>query len=183
VPAGQTSLKFEMSGGTGDGDMYVKYGAVPTSSVYDCRPYASGNTETCTHTNPAAGTWYVKVNGYTAFSGASLKGTYSGGTSGNALTNGVATAAYSGASGSMTCWTLEVPAGRPSVVFNQAGGTGDADLYVKQGSAPTTSSYTCRPYLGGNTETCTISSPVAGTWYACSRGYSAYTSTTMKGTY
>jgi serine protease len=101
----------------------------------------------------------------------------------NVLTNGVATAAYSGASGSWKCWTLSVPTGKTSVVFNQAGGTGDADLYVKLGSAPTTSSYNCRPYLSGNTETCTISNPAAGTWYACSYGYSSYSSTTMKGTY
>ena len=99
------------------------------------------------------------------------------------LTSGTATAAYSGAAGSWNCWTLDVPAGKTSVVFNQAGGTGDADLYVKQGTAPTTSSYTCRPYLSGNTETCTISNPAAGIWHACSYGYSSYSSTTMKGTF
>jgi vibriolysin len=186
VPSGQASLKFEMSGGTGDGDMYVKFGAVPTSTSYDCRPYASGNAETCTHTNPAAGTWYVKVHGYTAFSGASLKGTYTPPASGSVLTNGVATAAYSGSTSTWKCWTLDVPAGKTQVVFNQtgvSGNTGDADLYVKLGSAPTLSSYACRPYLSGNTETCTISAPSAGTWYACSYGYSAYTGVTMKGTY
>jgi hypothetical protein len=183
VPAGQTSLKFEMSGGTGDGDMYVNVGSAPTSTSYNCRPYLSGNTETCTFTNPAAGTWYVKINGYTAVSGTTLKGTYSTTTSGSALTNGVATATYSGATGTWKCWTLSVPTGKTSVVFNQAGGTGDADLYVKLGSAPTTSSYNCRPYLSGNTETCTISNPAAGTWYACSYAYAAYSGLTMKGTY
>jgi vibriolysin len=186
VPSGQSSLKFEMSGGTGDGDMYVKFGSEPTTSSYDCRPYASGNTETCTHTNPGAGTWYVKINGYSAASGVSLKGSYGTSTGGNALTNGVSTAAYSGASGSLTCWTLSVPSGKTSVVFNQvgvSGTTGDADLYVNFGSAPTTTTYSCRPYLSGSTESCTISNPAAGTWYACSRGYSAYTGVTMKGTY
>jgi len=185
VPAGQSSLKFEMSGGTGDGDMYVKFGAEPTSTSYDCRPYLGGNGETCTHTTPAAGTWYVKIYGYSAASGISLKGTYGSG-GGSSLTNGVATAAYSGASGAWTCWTLNVPSGKTSVVFNQtglSGSTGDADLYVRYGSAPTTTSYNCRPYLSGNTESCSISSPSAGTWYACSYGYSAYTGVTMKGTY
>ncbi len=186
VPSGQTSLVFNLSGGTGDGDLYVRRGSAPTTSTYDCRPYLSGNNETCTFSNPASGTWYAKVYGYTAFSGASLTGTYSGGSSGNQLTNGVKTAQYNGASGSWTCWTLAVPSGKSSVVFNQvgeSGATGDADLYVRFGSAPTTSSYNCRPYLSGNTETCTISNPSAGTWYACSRGYSAYTKVTMKGTY
>jgi Zn-dependent metalloprotease len=183
VPSGQSSLKFDTSGGTGDLDMYVKFGAAPTTSTYDCRPYATGNTESCSYTNPAAGDYYVMLNAYSAYSGASLVGTYGGTPPGNVLTNGVATAAYSGSASTWKCWTLSVPAGKASVVFNQAGGTGDADLYVKLGSAPTTSSYTCRPYLSGNTETCTISAPAAGTWYACSYGYTAYTNTTMKGTY
>ncbi|WP_309892493.1 M20/M25/M40 family metallo-hydrolase [Archangium sp.] len=102
---------------------------------------------------------------------------------GTVLTSGVATAAYSGATGSWKCWTLSVPAGKTSVVFNQAGGTGDADLYVRYNAVPTSSSYNCRPYLSGNTETCTINSPSAGTWHACSYAYSAYSNMTMKGTY
>jgi Zn-dependent metalloprotease len=187
VPAGQTSLSFALSGGTGDGDMYVKAGSAPTESVYDCRPYLSGNNETCTFTNPAAGTWYVKVKAYSTFSGASLKGTYAGSTGGgDTLTNGVATAAYSGASGSMRCWTLTVPAGK-SVVFNQAalsGSTGDADLYVRKGAQPTTSTYDCRPYLSGSNESCSFTASTTSIQYhACSRGYSAYTNVTMKGTY
>ncbi len=42
-------------------------------------------------------------------------------------------------------------------------GTDDADLYVKIGSEPTTSSYDCRPYLNGSQETCVVelSSPAA----------------------
>ncbi|MFL5357678.1 M20/M25/M40 family metallo-hydrolase [Archangium sp.] len=108
-----------------------------------------------------------------------------GGTGGGTgtLTNGVATAPYSGATGTWTCNTLVIPSGVSSVVFNQAGGTGDADMYVRFGSQPTTSTYNCRPYLSGNAESCTISAPSAGTWYACSYAYSAYSSTTMKGTY
>jgi Zn-dependent metalloprotease len=183
VPSGQTSLKFTTSGGTGDVDLYVKFGAAPDTSTFDCRPYKSGNAEECTFTNPAAGDWYVMLNAYSTYSGVTLTGTYSGGGSGDTLTHGTATAPYSGGAGTWKCWTLTVPSGKTSVVFNQAGGTGDADLYVRFGSAPTLSTYACRPYLSGNTETCTISNPAAGTWYACSYGYSSYSNTTMKGTY
>ena len=35
-------------------------------------------------------------------------------------------------------------------------GTGDADLYVKVGSAPTKTSYDCRPYKAGSNETCKV---------------------------
>jgi vibriolysin len=185
VPTGQTSLVVALSGGTGDGDLYVRSGSAPTETTYNCRPYLSGNNETCTISNPVAGTWYVKVKAYTDFSGASLKATYSGTTGGgDTLTNGIATAPYSNStSGAMTCWKLTVPAGK-AVVFNQAGGTGDADLYVRKGAAPTTSTYDCRPYLGGNNESCSFAASTTQIqFHACSRTYSAYTGVTMKGTY
>ncbi|WP_309895280.1 S8 family peptidase [Archangium sp.] len=190
VPAGATNLTFDLSGGTGDADMFVKFGAEPTSSVYDCRPYKSGNVENCTFATAQAGTYYVKLNGYSTASGMSLKGAFSTGTTppptGGTLTSGIESAQYSGAAGSWTCNTLVVPAGKTSVVFNQTGKTGttgDSDLYVRLGSQPTTSTYNCRSNLSSNTESCTISSPVAGTYYACSYGYSAYTAVTMKGTF
>jgi vibriolysin len=75
VPAGQTSLVFALSGGTGDADMYVNFGTAPTTTTYQCRPYLSGNNETCSFTNPTAGTWYVSVKGFSAYSGVSLTAT------------------------------------------------------------------------------------------------------------
>ncbi|WP_224363817.1 M4 family metallopeptidase [Hyalangium versicolor] len=188
VPASQTSVTFTTSGGTGDVDLYVKAGAIPDTSTYDCKSEGTATSETCTKASPAAGDWYVLLSAYATYSGVTLTGTYTGGTGGgtDTLTNGVATAQYSGSASTWKCWTLTVPSGKSTLTFNQvgaSGNTGDADLYVRQGSAPTTSTYSCRPYLTGNTETCTISSPTAGTWYACSYGYSAYTKVTMKGTY
>lgn len=76
VPAGSTNLTFKMSGGTGDADMYVKFGSAPTNTVYDCRPFVSGNAETCTFAAPSAGTYYVRLTAFTAFSGVSLLGNY-----------------------------------------------------------------------------------------------------------
>ncbi|WP_257456836.1 M4 family metallopeptidase [Archangium lipolyticum] len=100
-----------------------------------------------------------------------------------ALTNGVAKTGLSGASGSQTYYYLDVPAGKAST-FALSGGSGDADLYVKAGSAPTTSSYDCRPYLSGNNETCNIAAKTAATRiYVLLRGYSSYSSTSLKGSY
>jgi serine protease len=79
VPAGASNLSFAMSGGSGDADLYVRYGSAPSTSSYDCRPYTSGNNETCSVTSPAAGTWHVMVRGYSSFSGVSLVGDYSEG--------------------------------------------------------------------------------------------------------
>jgi len=86
VPSGATNLQFRTSGGTGDADMYVKFGSAPTDTVYDCRPYASGNTETCTFAAPSAGTYHVRLKAYTAFSGLSVVGDYSTGGGGGTQT-------------------------------------------------------------------------------------------------
>ena len=76
VPAGATSLNVDMSGGSGDADLYVRYGSQPTTGSYDCRPYKSGNNESCSFSNPNGGTWYVSIRGYSAYSGVSLEVCY-----------------------------------------------------------------------------------------------------------
>jgi serine protease len=88
VPSGATNLVFTISGGTGDADLYVKYGSAPTDSSYDCRPYKSGNSESCSFASPAAGTWYVRVKAYSSFSGVSLVGNYTDPSSGGAPCTG-----------------------------------------------------------------------------------------------
>jgi len=64
-----------------------------------------------------------------------------------------------------------------------SGGSGDADLYTRQGSRPTTATYACRPYLDGNTETCTQANTVAGDYYVMVRGYAAYSGLTLIASY
>jgi len=54
---------------------------------------------------------------------------------------------------------------------------------VRQGSAPTDTTYTCRPYLSGNSETCTINSPTAGTWYVRVKAYSTFSGLTLSAQY
>lgn len=72
VPSGMTSLTVNMSGGSGDADMYLKAGSNPTSSSYTCRPYKTGNTESCTINNPQAGTWVIGLYAYAAYSGVTV---------------------------------------------------------------------------------------------------------------
>ena len=72
VPAGASVLTATMSGGTGDADLYTKYGSYPLTTDYDCRPFNYGNNETCTHNNPTAGTWWVSIYAYSTYSGATL---------------------------------------------------------------------------------------------------------------
>ncbi len=82
VPAGASNLVIAISGGTGDADLYVRFGSAPTLSTYDCRPYKNGNSESCSFASPQAGTYYVKLNGYTSYSNVSLKATWSTTTTG-----------------------------------------------------------------------------------------------------
>jgi len=184
VPAGATGLTFTLSGGTGDADLYVKFGSAPTLTSYDCRPYVSGNSETCSIATAQAGTYYVMVNAYAAYSGVTLKGSYStGGGGGGSMQSGVPITGLAATTGNWTTiYTLVVPAGKTSVKFQLSGGTGDGDMYVRIGSAPTTSSYNCRPYLTGNNETCTFNAPAAGTYYVGVRAYATFSGATLVGT-
>jgi serine protease len=72
VPNGGTNLLFAMYGGTGDADMYVRYGNEPTTTAFDCRPFSFGNNETCFFPAPRAGKWYVYLRGFSAATGVSL---------------------------------------------------------------------------------------------------------------
>ncbi len=105
-----------------------------------------------------------------------------GGGGGNVLSNNVPVT-LAGAVNTETRYTLVVPAGASNLVVQTSGGTGDADLYVKLGTAPTTAVYDCRPYLSGNTESCSWPAPTAGTWHVMVRAYSAYSGLTLRGSY
>ncbi|TDQ49650.1 M4 family metallopeptidase [Permianibacter aggregans] len=82
VPAGSSNLAFDISGGTGDADMYVRFGSKPTTSSYDCRPYRNGNVENCSFAAPQTGRYYVMLRAYSNYSGVTLKGAYQDGTGG-----------------------------------------------------------------------------------------------------
>jgi serine protease len=188
VPAGATGLTFTMSGGTGDADMYVKFGSAPTLTSYDCRPYVSGNSESCPIATAQAGTYYVMVNAYAAYSGVTLKGSYSTGgggggctPSGTVLCSGSTVTGLAASTGGWsTIYSIVVPAGSTKLTVTITGSSGDGDLYVRLGAAPTLSSYTCRPYLTGDNETCTITSPTAGTYYMGVQAYTTFSGVTLK---
>ena len=268
VPSGATNLSFTMSGGSGDPDLYVRFGSQPSTSTYDCRSWNSGPSETCSFASPSAGTYHVLVYGYSTYSGLSLTGSYTasspnqdptagfthttndliasftdtssdpdgtiasrswnfgdGGTSsatnpshtyssggtytvtltvtdddgatgstsasvtvtdppaGGGLSNGVPVTGLAGGAGSETFYTVTVPAGATNLSIAMSGGSGDADLYVRFGSQPTTGTWDCRPYVGGNNENCDFASPSAGTYHVMIRGYSAYSGASLVATW
>jgi len=72
--AGVGTFKAETTG-TGDVDLYVRKGSVPTTSSYTCKSDSSTATESCSTSVTANGDVYVLLNGYTA-STYNLKVTY-----------------------------------------------------------------------------------------------------------
>lgn len=73
VPTGMSNFTVQLSGGSGDADLYVRRGAQPTAASYDCRPYKNGNNESCLLNSPQAGVWHVSVYGYAQSAGMTLR--------------------------------------------------------------------------------------------------------------
>jgi serine protease len=181
VPAGATDITFATTGGSGDADLYVKFGAEPTDNDYDCRPYKSGNVESCPSTQ-AGGTYYVRLKAYSDFSGVNLTANYiepstGGGTVAKPIDTTVNNIVVS--SRAWTRYTYDLVDGYADLTVTLSGGSGDADLYVTHGKQSTKSSYDCRPYKNGNNETCNLIEPEKGTWYIDIYGYNASSGVTL----
>ncbi len=127
---------------------------------------------------------YVKADVTAAFAavGVSCSGTTPPPTA-TPLTSGVPVTGISLTRGSTKLYSITVPAGRSSLTFRLSGGSGDGDIYVRRGSAPTTSSYDRASTGSTNSETITISSPTSGTYYVLLNAYSTVTNTSLTATY
>jgi pre-peptidase len=63
---------------------------------------------------------------------------------------------------------------------NTTGGTGDVELYVREGVAPTTTSAVdCASEGIGNSESCPIATPEAGDWYILLNAFAAFSGVTL----
>jgi hypothetical protein len=60
-------------------------------------------------------------------------------------------------------------------------GSGDADLYVRIGSRPTTTSFDCRPYKNGSNETCEVQLAAPAVIHTMVRGYASSSSFELVG--
>lgn len=141
------------------------------------------NTGACGVASAATDLGYSATDVAAAFTAVGVSCSTGGGGGSTQLQNGVAKTGLAGSSGTELSYTVVVSAGASNLTIATSGGTGDADLYVKFGSAPTTSSYNCRPYLNGNNESCTFAAPQAGTYYVKVRGYSTFSGVSLKATW
>lgn len=180
VPAGATDLKFVTTGSSGDADLFVKFGAKPTLSSYDCKSTSSSSNESCDISSVQTGTYHVMVEAWNTISGTSLTGSFveGGGTNpGDPID--ITYDINSINSGAWERFTENLASGYTTLTVTISGGTGDADLYVNEGAQSTTSNWDCRPYKYGNEEVCTFANPAAGAWHFDVRGYSASSNITL----
>ncbi|MDB4871565.1 MAG: serine protease [Gemmatimonadales bacterium] len=81
LPAGMTSVTVTFTGGTGDGDIYIQKDKPNTDPANfgnespGCHSWNAGNAESCTVAAPAAGSWYIFIAVWDAYSGAKLTAT------------------------------------------------------------------------------------------------------------
>ncbi len=102
-----------------------------------------------------------------------------GGGGGNELENGVPVTSLSGGDGSERRYTLDVPAGASNLSIAISGGSGDADLYVRFNQQPSLDDWDCRPFIGGNNETCDITNVQTGTYHVLIHGFDPYSGLTL----
>ena len=176
VPSGARNLRIRLGSGvgaSGDADLYVRFGSEPDTETYTCRPYLTGNNESCNFPAPQAGTHRIMVYGFSAFSEVSLLVSYEappvGGPPGFGFVDDIA-----GAVDTWNHFSIDVPPDMARLNVVLSGGTGDADLYVREGTFATESDWVCRPFFTGNLESCTITNPGAGTWFFGLRGFEAF---------
>jgi vibriolysin len=66
---GAAAVKFQLSGGYGDADLYVRRGSAPTTEIFDCRSAGPVNDETCEFNPAEDGTYHVLIFAYQPFGG------------------------------------------------------------------------------------------------------------------
>jgi len=187
VPAGATNLRIALSGGSGDADLYVRFGSAPTTTAYDCRPYLGGNAETCTVATPQAGRYHVMINAYAAFSGATLVASFTppaglpecAGSDVRVLGKNCQRSNMAATVGNYAYFYVQIPAGTSQLRIRSSGGSGDANLYANAATWATTGNYQQRSINAGNGETLTIANPPAGYYYVSLHAATGFSGVTI----
>ncbi|HEX4870813.1 MAG TPA: S8 family serine peptidase [Nevskiaceae bacterium] len=73
VPAGFLALSVNLDVDTGDPDLYLRRGELPTRGTFDCQSIAgAGGDDACRIERPEAGDWFILVDAFEAYQNAVL---------------------------------------------------------------------------------------------------------------
>ncbi len=152
--AGQT-INSKISGLSDDADLYVRIGSKPTGSTYDCKSTNGGtNDDSCSVTLTQDATVHIAVYGYkatpyTLTANGSVSDNVPTLSSGQAVSDSIAR-------DEIKYYKIIAQYGEDiTATINNL--TADADIYIKKGSKPTSSSYDCKSTNGGTTsDSCSI---------------------------
>ena len=133
----------------------------------------------------AEGTPQNGFSNYSSLGWYGMKGTLSGAVNSGypVLTSGVALTGQSSAAGGWKYFQIDVPAGKTNVAFSLSGANGDADMFARAGSIPTSSVFGCKSDGPNSVENCSLGSPAAGRYYVGIYAYSAYSNLSVKATF
>ena len=76
--SGDRVLQLRILGGSGDADLFLRFGQDPTTDTFDCSSiappdaYNANGLDFCTVLDPQAGTWHVMLQGATTYSSVTL---------------------------------------------------------------------------------------------------------------
>ena len=171
VPLGVKDLAITTTGGTGNLDLYVRYGQPPRSTVdpLECKSEKDGNEEECVLKSPWVGTTYILVYGYEAHRGSSLAATWSGGeVTATPLEKGGRVTIADSVARNVKVFSVAVPFGASNLSFTTSGGTGTADLTSRYQAVPMTGFggfNACSSKPPGAAGVCSVEAPYQGTYY------------------
>ncbi|MBJ6763840.1 M4 family metallopeptidase [Myxococcaceae bacterium JPH2] len=148
-----SKLTITLSGGTGNADLYVRFGAQPTLTTFDCQSALPGNEEVCAFVAPTPGRYYIMVYGKADYTNVTLKASFTSATYDPAMRGNIA------AGEQILYGPLCVTAGKK--ILATMTGTGNPDLYGQWSQPPTLVNYTCRSNSGTATEQCLMTVPAA----------------------
>jgi serine protease len=179
VPAGTSKLVVKTWSGLGDADLYLRKSRLPTTTTFLSRSVVDGNVDQVTRLNPSAGRYYIMIHAYRSYSLLNLRATTTAGTS--------TTAPYvhhfyppALGVGGWQYYYVDVAPGRVMLRFELYGGIGDADLYWRHLTQPTTSSYAFASRNATNCDGIQITSPQPGRHWLMVYGYSASSGSTLR---
>lgn len=157
VASGEIAKLTLTPSGTNNFDVYVKRGAPPTSTSYDCRSILTGSSVDSCSVELLGTPVYVMVLRSSGSGSFSIRAeqitSCSLGPGLHPLSAG-SNAASLGALVGGRCYFSYTPSATVDFAHYVLPPTtpNDFDLYVRSGSVPSTTSYDCRPYLGGSSQ-------------------------------